>query len=261
MTHTDLPLTFLFFQLGISVILLNTLSLLPLQGGLSRFHFTIPRWTPSTILRLAPLCAVNIIGLTFNIYCLKLVDASYFQVARGLTLPLTVVLQAGMDGVVPTKWTVVSCAVVSYGFAYSFIPSISTILEMGSSASRGGGVMVQPQAPVLGMILGFLSAAMVAVHAVLIRSSLKHVSGSTLDLAYWQNAVGALALLPGMALTGELFRLWNLMSGNGSGDLGGFVRGSAVTVSWQDGCIYAVDRGVQTRIESQETVMLISRRG
>ena len=120
MNGSDIPLTFLFLQLAVSVILLHLLALLPLSG---KWSFTVPRWTRSSVPPLMPLCIVNITGLVFNIFCLRLVDASYFQVARGLTLPLTVVLSSVMTSSMPSKYTIASCACVSYGFAYTFMPS------------------------------------------------------------------------------------------------------------------------------------------
>jgi GDP-fucose transporter C1 len=72
------------------------------------------------------------------------------------------------------------------------------------------------------MLLGALSAAMVALHAVLIRSALRHVEGRTLDLAYWQNTLGAIALIP--AVFYEAPRMMQA-------DVSSFLTGSAVTVS------------------------------
>jgi GDP-fucose transporter C1 len=236
MNGSNLPLTFLFLQLSVSVILLHLLALLPLRG---KWSFTVPRWSRTTVLALGPLCAVNITGLVFNILCLRLVDASYFQVARGLTLPLTVVLSSVMTSSMPSKYTIASCACVSYGFAYTFMP----IFSFGTGPGAGGVGAIAGQAfegaargmrtteaPVLGMVLGLLSAAMVALHAVLIKTALRNVEGRTLDLAYWQNLIGALALLPAILVAREEVTLMAMLQGT-TGDLAGFIKGSAVTVS------------------------------
>jgi GDP-fucose transporter C1 len=126
---------------------------------------------------MAPVTATNIIGLAFNIYCLKLVDASYFQVARGLTLPMTVVLQSLTTGEKPTMGTIASCGLVTWGFTYSFIPS-----PFGQSASTPQTGIASTEAPMLGMALGVAAAAMVAIHAILIKQALKVLDGRTLDL-------------------------------------------------------------------------------
>jgi len=227
LNSSELPLTFLFLQLGLSVVCLLGLSLLP---STHRFAFTPPRWNRATIIAVAPVCTANVVGLAFNIYCLKLVDASYFQVARGLTLPMTVVLQSMMTGEKPTWGTIASCGIVTWGFTYSFLPNPASFL---------GGADVAPiedtttgigsgEAPMLGMVFGVLSAAMVAIHAVLIKAALKHVDGKTLDLAYWSNALSALALIPGIAVSGELGGMWRLIQGQ-EGDRGAFVLGTVVT--------------------------------
>jgi GDP-fucose transporter C1 len=141
------------------------------------FTFIIPRWSKSIIWAMAPVTATNIIGLAFNIYCLKLVDASYFQVARGLTLPMTVVLQSLTTGEKPTMGTIASCGLVTWGFTYSFIPS-----PFGQSASTPQTGIASTEAPMLGMALGVAAAAMVAIHAILIKQALKVLDGRTLDL-------------------------------------------------------------------------------
>ena len=227
LNSSELPLTFLFLQLGLSVVCLMGLSLLP---STNRFAFTPPRWNRQTIVAVAPVCTANVVGLAFNIYCLKLVDASYFQVARGLTLPMTVVLQSMMTGEKPTMWTIASCGIVTWGFTYSFLPNPASFLAGADVAPIEETVVGSGEAPMLGMVFGVLSAAMVAIHAVLIKAALKHVDGKTLDLAYWSNALSALALIPGIAVSGELGGLWRLIQGQ-EGDRGGFALGTVVTVS------------------------------
>jgi len=207
-------------------VCLTLLSFLPADH---KFKFTPPRWSSSTILAVAPVCTANVVGLVFNIYCLKLVDASYFQVARGLTLPMTVVLQSLMTGEKPTRGTIASCGLVTWGFTYAFIPAP---FIGGAASSRGAStaLVAGPEAPVLGMVLGVFSAAMVAIHAVLIKSALKSVDGKTLDLAYWQNALSAIALLPAILFSGEVRGFVRMLSGV-EGSIQSFVTGSALTAS------------------------------
>jgi GDP-fucose transporter C1 len=170
---------------------------------------------------MAPVTATNIIGLAFNIYCLKLVDASYFLVARGLTLPMTVVLQSITFGEKPTIGTIASCGLVTWGFTYSFIPS-----PFGQSTSG----LASTEAPMLGMVLGVAAAAMVAIHAILIKQALKTLDGRTLDLAYWQNAISALSLIPAILMSGEVGGIMRMITGE-EGSLSAFLIGSGLTVS------------------------------
>ncbi|KAL1412682.1 hypothetical protein Q8F55_000429 [Vanrija albida] len=205
---SDLPLTFLFLQLLIAVVLLYA------WGGTSRTAWSVPRWSKDMVGKMLPVAAVNVVGLAFNIYCLRIVDASYFQVARGLTLPMTIALQAASTGTRPTRDTLIACALVTWGFTFSFLP-----FPLGAGAA--------PEAPVLGMILGIASAAMVAVHAVLIKSTLRHLDGSALDLAYWTNALSAIAIVPAVLLA-ESGKIYALLAGT-EGDLRAFAIGSLVT--------------------------------
>jgi GDP-fucose transporter C1 len=82
----------------------------------------------------------------------------------------------------------------------------------------------------LGMIFGILSAVMVAVHAVLIKSAMKSVEGRMLDLAFWQNGLCGLVLLPIVVLSGELSIVWDMITGQQDG-LVPFFSGSLITVS------------------------------
>lgn len=224
LTTNSLPLTFILLQLATSVLLLNALSFL---SPTHPFAFQSPRWTKKTIQGVIPVCTANVVGLVFNIYCLKLVDASYFQVARGLTLPMTVVLTLVASGEKPTVATIASCGLVTWGFTYSFLPAPFLLTETGDA---GVLALTHREAPVLGMVLGVASAAMVAIHAVLVKGALQSIEGKTLDLAYWQNALCAIALLPAIAVSEELGGIYRLISGT-EGSLSAFAIGSGVTVS------------------------------
>ena len=150
---------------------------------------------------------------------------------------MTVVLQSLMTGERPTMGTIGSCGLVTWGFTYAFFPApffssfaTSTATTPPFTAADPSSTLYQgAEAPMLGMIFGVLSAAMVAIHAVLIKASLKNVDGKTLDLAYWQNALSALALIPAIAVSGELGGLFNLVVGR-EGNFSAFIAGSILTV-------------------------------
>ena len=76
----DLPLLFLLIQLIIAVILLH---------AAARFSskVEIPVLELKTAKKVAPVTFVNVVGLVFNILCLRGVDASYFQVRPAQTQP------------------------------------------------------------------------------------------------------------------------------------------------------------------------------
>ena len=71
----DLPLLFLLIQLVLAVVLLH---------GAARItpKVEIPKLDLKTAKKLTPVTLVNIIGLVFNILCLRGVEASFFQVRQ-----------------------------------------------------------------------------------------------------------------------------------------------------------------------------------
>ncbi|GFZ52384.1 hypothetical protein JCM24511_10157 [Saitozyma sp. JCM 24511] len=79
---TPTPMFFLYLQLAISVVLLLGCHLRRLSILLS-FNLTVAR-------KLSPLILINVRSLTFNTICLHYVDASFYQIARGLVLPIAV---------------------------------------------------------------------------------------------------------------------------------------------------------------------------
>lgn len=105
---TAVPIFFLFVQLAVAVGLFLLCKL---------FKFvTLPQWDTVTVKKLAPLIAVNVCGLVFNNLCLKYVDASFYQVARGLVLPITVGLAFAFQQSPPSLRAAACCACVTLGF-------------------------------------------------------------------------------------------------------------------------------------------------
>ena len=69
----ELPLLFLLNQLVLAVILLHASALVSKK-------VEIPQLDLKTAKKLTPVTLVNVIGLVFNILCLRGVEASFFQV-------------------------------------------------------------------------------------------------------------------------------------------------------------------------------------
>lgn len=69
----DLPLLFLFIQLFLAVVLLHA-------AAFASPKVEIPKLDFKTARKLTPVILVNVVGLMFNILCLRGVDASFFQV-------------------------------------------------------------------------------------------------------------------------------------------------------------------------------------
>ncbi|KAF8512753.1 hypothetical protein BU17DRAFT_96015 [Hysterangium stoloniferum] len=200
LSSTDAPLFFLFAQLVIAVVLFMVSHLVGL--------FTIPFVIDMSIIRgMVPLVCVNVLGLSFNNYCLKYVDASFYQIARGLVLPTTVLLSYVFLSSRPSVRVLASCGVVTLGFFigvlldnYSTAPSPDSPLPLPAKPKSEADSSLTSS---LGIIFGLLSSVTTASSAVIIKQSLDVVGGSTLALAWYSNLFSAVVLLPLLFLAGE----------------------------------------------------------
>lgn len=68
----ELPLLFLLIQLSLAVVLLHGVAVMTTK-------VEIPKLELKTAKKLAPVTIVNVVGLVFNLLCLRGVDASFFQ--------------------------------------------------------------------------------------------------------------------------------------------------------------------------------------
>ena len=139
------------------------------------------------------------------------------QIARGLVLPLTIV-------VTPTKFhprqatrVTIAAGLVTMGFFIGVIPEGS--LPVSSIPS--------PRS----LVFGVFSSLCIAVHSVLVKSSLSYCNNSTIQLAYWTNAGSAILLAPFMLLQGEPAKIVEL-STTSEWKMKVFVLGSLVTGSF-----------------------------
>ncbi|KAF8225128.1 hypothetical protein L208DRAFT_1380787 [Tricholoma matsutake] len=203
----DLPLIFLLLQLIIAVILLHA------SAAVSK-KIEIPRFDIQVAKKLIPVVLVNIIGLVFNTLCLRDVEASFFQIARGLVLPLTILVSSLHTRTSPSIKVVSAAAVVTVGFFIGVAPS-SSIPTTSVPSLRS-------------LFYGVLSSLFIALHAVLIKSSLPHCNNSTIQLAWWTNVGSAIFLLPAVILHGETVLISNMIrSGVWDGTV--FCWGSLIT--------------------------------
>ncbi|KAJ7727828.1 hypothetical protein DFH07DRAFT_1066478 [Mycena maculata] len=179
----ELPLVFLLLQLLIAVLLLRFSALV------SRGAIEIPGFEFGTVKKLFPVVFVNIVGLVFNTLCLRGVEASFFQIARGLVLPLTIIVSSMHTRSVPSWNVILATAVVTAGFFLGVAPSSKVPLIATPS--------------ILSLTYGVLSSLFIAIHAVLIKVSLPYCNNSTIQLAWWTNAGSAVLLFPFVFLGGE----------------------------------------------------------
>ncbi|KAG8793113.1 hypothetical protein FRC12_003839 [Ceratobasidium sp. 428] len=219
---TKTPLFFLLAQLIIACVLFVICHILGL--------LKLPRTLDMHIVRgLAPLIACNVLGLSFNNYCLKYVDASFYQVARGLVLPITVATSAVLIHTRPSLKVLIACALVTAGFF------VGVLLDRASSSS-GTSATSTASPSVIGIFFGVLSSFTTALLAVVIKSCLPVVGNSALDLAWYNNLLSAVVLAPLIILAGEgpdvlelLFAPSAPVSSTGMDAFQTFVYGSAIT--------------------------------
>lgn len=184
---TSAPLFFLFTQLLIAVILF----LASHAVGLVQ----IPLYVDGQLIKgLAANVGLNVIGLSFSNYTLKYVDASFYQIARGLLLPFTVATSYVVLHTRPSSRILVSCSVVTMGFLVGvFMDAI-------------------PISP-FGITFGITSSAITAVHSVVIKKSLDVVHGSALHLSWYTNLLSAVLMIPLVLLSGEGPAVFDLFFG------------------------------------------------
>lgn len=233
LNKTETPLFFLWTQLAIAALLFvisDALRLLP-----DRLTFDL-----KTCKGLVPMVGLNVVGLRFGFfflhqmhlhvftpyphsfsnYTLKYVDASFYQVARGLVLPFTVCVSFIVLQSRPSFRILLCCTIVTLGFF------IGVFLD-GTPLS------------LLGVGFGVASSAITAMHSVVIKQSLTVVNGSALALSWYTNLLSAVVLAPLLILAGEgpdvlklLFGVTELLvEPDTISPLKTFIWGSMITVS------------------------------
>jgi hypothetical protein len=114
----------------------------------------------------------------------------------------------------PSLKVISAAAVVTVGFFIGVAPSSSIPATAVPSS--------------LSLFYGVLSSLFIALHAVLIKSSLPHCNNSTIQLAWWTNVGSAVFLLPAVILHGEPALLSNMIQ-SGTWDGTVFFWGSLIT--------------------------------
>ena len=218
---TAVPLFFLLAQLVIAVFLFLVSHVI----GIVKLSFHVD-W--ALCKGLAPMIILNVIGLTcvflstvihlthsvhissFSNFTLKNVDTSFYQVARGLVLPFTVLTSFIFLSSRPSSAILLACAVVTLGFF------VGVFLD---------GVKVS----FLGVFFGVASSATTALHAVVIKKAIKLLNDSALDLSWYTNLLSAAVLSVVVVLCGEVPGVVALLYGDAD-ELRTFVWGSLIAV-------------------------------
>jgi GDP-fucose transporter C1 len=222
----------LFSQLIIAILLFLACH----AGGLLKVPLDFDK---QTVQGLIPMISLNVVGLrfasarstssamiqltgalspphSFSNYTLKYVDASFYQVARGMVLPFTVCTSFFILHSRPSLRILFACLLVTMGFF------VGVFLD-GTEVSF------------IGVTFGVLSSMITAVHSVVIKRSLDVVKGSALHLSWYTNLYSAMALAPVVVVAGEVPAILALLAGpgplsTGISPLNTFLWGSAITV-------------------------------
>ncbi|KIW47702.1 uncharacterized protein PV06_00371 [Exophiala oligosperma] len=138
------PITLLLAQSVISTIILCLAYM---------FRLYVPAKLDSTYIRgVAPLLAIKIIAQLSKTYCLLNVNASFYQIARGLLLPFTIFLSfMFLKDSRPSMWASAACAITTLGFV------------LGVSGEAVG------QATNIGIAWGIWSSLTTALETVLVK--------------------------------------------------------------------------------------------
>jgi len=208
LNSTEAPLFFLFSQLVIAVLLFLACH----AAGVLK----VPLHFDKQIMQgLIPMIGLNVVGLSFSNYTLKYVDASFYQVARGLVLPFTVCTSFVALHSRPSLRSLLACLLVTMGFF------VGVFLD-GTEVS------------VIGVTFGVMSSLITAIHSVVIKRSLDVVKGSALHLSWYTNLYSAIVLIPVVVVGGEVPAIATLLSEpgpltTGMSPLSTFLWGSAIT--------------------------------
>ncbi|CAH1756475.1 11781_t:CDS:10 [Entrophospora sp. SA101] len=187
-----LPFTLLFSQLIMAIILLHISSLF----GIVK----LPKLQKDICVGVFPLIGINVLGLSFNTVCLQYVDASFYQVARALVLPFTVLFTLVFLKKRSSFLILLSCFIVCTGF---FVGVSSEKLTISF----------------LGVFYGVFSSITTALHAIVIKKSLAVVKENTMDLVYYNNLLSSVCFIPLILLTGEEYQLAQMFSDISDPDL------------------------------------------
>lgn len=206
------PLFFLWTQLFLATVFFIVAAIfrvLPSSVNLSNTSI-------ATSKALFPLISLNTLSLVSSTVTLQHVDASFYQVARGLLLPFTVLTSLVFLNSKPSLSILFSCLIVTLGFF------IGVLLD-GTPIS------------IKGVWWGVLSSLLTSVHSVVIKRSLNvpGVGGSALWLGWYTNFGSAVMLLPIIVLVGETPGVFHLLFGEhppSASPLTTFMWGSLITV-------------------------------
>ncbi|KAF7319535.1 TPT domain-containing protein [Mycena chlorophos] len=231
----ELPFTLLCIQFAIAVLLMRLLSFFS-ETFIFPYKFEIPLLDRAALTKLMPLLCTGFIGLVFNTLCLAKVDATFFQIARGLLLPFTIVVSSLFTHKLPTRTVVVASSVVTVGF---FIGSVESFAR------------TKPDS-LLALLYGIISCAVFALHTVLSKVATQKMRNSILVISFWGNFIMAGMTFPLIFLNGEI-EMFRRRLANPMQDWTPFVVGCGITGVF--GCLLGLANILSIKVTSPTSHM------
>ncbi|KAF9432492.1 hypothetical protein BGZ76_010708 [Entomortierella beljakovae] len=181
------PLFVTLFQLVVALVLLIVSGHL---GKRNRLFSMVPPFEFDIDLarEIAPLSIVYVLMLTLNNLCLQLVEVTFYQVARSLSIFFNILLTYLMLGQSTSGGAMISCSVVVLGF---FV------------GSYGETNFSWP-----GLLAGVGSSIFVALYGIYVKKSLNIVENNQWRLLHYNTMISIILLTPIVLLSGELGEIW-----------------------------------------------------
>ncbi|KAK0383036.1 hypothetical protein NLU13_8952 [Sarocladium strictum] len=177
----EAPVTLLALQTFIQVLLLTAIGSFT---GLVELHRPLAAWKA-----LLPLTIARLVGILAKTYCLASVNASVYQIARGLLLPFTLVLSLLVLRPRPyyPPLSLAGCALVMAGFGAGMASDYSQMLTSGK-----------------GVLLGVGSSLTTAIESVVVKRFLGKSPEGMWQMVWMSNVMATAFYVPLLPLSGEL---------------------------------------------------------
>lgn len=146
-----------------------------------------------------PLTIARLVGILAKTYCLASVNASVYQIARGLLLPFTLLLSLLVLRPRPyyPPLSLVGCAMVMAGFGAGMAADYSQVLTSGK-----------------GILLGIGSSLTTAIESVVVKRFLGKSSEGMWQMVWMSNVMALAFYVPLLPLSGELGTFFSLFEIN-----------------------------------------------
>ena len=198
---------------------------------------TIQAW-----LALFPLTVARLVGILAKTYCLASVNASVYQIARGLLLPFTLLLSLIVLRPRPyyPPLSLAGCAMVMAGFVAGMAADYGQALTSGK-----------------GIILGVGSSLTTAIESVVVKRFLGKSKEGMWQMVWMSNVMALPFYLPLLPVSGELSGAGK-MFGSGEGAAAGRQFLAAAALTGVSAFLLTIATFMQIEVTSPTTHMIVT---